>query len=361
MKFSLSEGKIVIRFTLNFIIHQFLMLSFSGVPAAIFLTIFNGSTSEPAYTGVVAMLSFLFYIVYCVFYGYYVAFPMLGIILRVRQLAKGDYLISQKSKTFNPAKRLYREVYANLDMLAKTLKENQNKREEFEKQRQEWAAGVTHDLKTPLSYIAGYTEMLLSKDHKWSDEEKEEFLQIIRNKSKYMEELIGDLGVVFRMDNDQFMLPYMESIELTEFLRRILAEIASLPDTKEDSFEIIDDKKPIIIYGDKKLLHRAFTNLLVNAIAHNPARTKITVKIRSYPQLIIEISDNGKGLSEFDKKNLFNRYFRGSSTEEHEGGTGLGMAIVKQIITAHKGTISVESKLKSGTTFTIYLPSKAEG
>ncbi|SEA32657.1 Signal transduction histidine kinase [Lachnospiraceae bacterium NK3A20] len=357
MRFSLSDGKIVIRFTLNFIIHQFLMLAFVSLPTVFYLTVFKGSTTAPAYTGIVAAISFFFYIVYCLFYGYYVAYPMANIILRVRQLAAGDYDLPKKQRFSNPANRLYREVYSNLNILANILQEEQQKRQDFEQQRQEWAAGVTHDLKTPLSYISGYADMLLSKEHQWTEAERNDFLQIIKDKSAYMEELIGDLGLVFRMDSESFMLPDKEKIELVEFIRRVAAETASMPDTKNDDFEIIEKQSSIYILGDKKLLHRAFTNLLVNAVVHNPAGTKITVKITVSPNLMITVSDNGKGLSKKELTHLFDRYYRGASTEEHEGSTGLGMAIVKQIITAHGGTITASSKPGNGTTFTVHLPS----
>jgi len=124
MKANFSNGKLVIRFTLNFIAHQILLFLTVSLPAAFYIVV-------------------------------------------LKQPEKcGEYLIlDRKRRFFVLSSRLYREVYANLESLSLTLQENERKRQEFEQLRQDWASGVTHDLKTPLSYISGYTDMLLSDEH----------------------------------------------------------------------------------------------------------------------------------------------------------------------------------------------------
>lgn len=148
----------------------------------------------------------------------------------------------------------------------------------------------------------------------------------------------------------------MEKIELAEFMRRILAEAASMPKAREDDLEIQVSDSPIYIQGNRKLLHRAFSNLLVNSIVHNPPGTKITVQLAEGQMAEIQIADNGSGMDEEDTKHLFDRYYRGTSTDAHVGGTGLGMAIVKQIITAQGGSVQVESEPGKGTVFLVRLP-----
>lgn len=357
MKPPLSDAKLIVRFTVHFILHQFLLLSFVALPAIVYLYILHLAPSGYLYTRVMASITLVFYVLYCLFYGAYVAFPMVEIIVRIKRLASGTYLPPDKEKKFRRFfSRLYREVYSNLDMLSATLQENERKRQEFEKLRQEWAAGITHDLKTPLSYISGYTDMLLSAEHEWNAEEKKEFLQHIRSKSAHMKELIDDLGIAFRMDQSIGIMFSDQRIELVELIRRVVAETANMPAVNGNTFEILGEEEPLYTMGDAALLKRAFSNLLVNAVVHNPAGTAISVQIHNRTYIEIQVTDNGKGMDDLHVQHLFDRYYRGTSTDIPAGGTGLGMAIVKQIVTAHRGTVAVKSKLGHGTSIAIRLP-----
>ncbi|WP_010271717.1 sensor histidine kinase [Paenibacillus senegalensis] len=182
-------------------------------------------------------------------------------------------------------------------------------------------------------------------------------MQLIRAKSAYMEELIQDLGIAFRMDQSVGFKLSSQTIELAEFMRRTVAEAANMPLAATNPFEIRGEEEPLYIQGDAGLLGRAFSNLLVNAVAHNPAGTSITVHIQETGAHVqVQITDNGNGIDEQSVDRLFNRYYRGTSTDTPAGGTGLGMAIVKQIVTAHQGTIYVKSKVGHGTSVTVQLP-----
>ncbi|HAP3611819.1 TPA: sensor histidine kinase [Enterococcus faecalis] len=363
MKVFLEEGKIVLRFTFNFIIHQLLLFMFISIPIFISMYYKNWDFANADYSkihqNIVITSVIILYIVYCIFYGYYVAYPMTKIIVGIRKLASGDYDNFRNKNKVNPSNHLYKEVFENLEILSQSLQEEKLKREEFEKQREVWAAGVTHDLKTPLSYISGYTDMLLSKEYDWTEDEKEKFISIIRSKSDYIRELIDDLGLAFSINNGFETKVNKEKIELVETLRRVVAEVANYPNNNENIFEFKSDIEQIYIMGDRRLLIRAFLNLLMNSITHNPTGTKvITQIIDNNTEIIIKIIDDGKGMNEDDIAHLFERYYRGTATDIHISGTGLGMAIVKQIVELHYGTINVESKLGTGTQFIIRFSNK---
>ncbi|RAV01993.1 sensor histidine kinase KdpD [Paenibacillus sp. YN15] len=354
MKVNFTNGKLVVRFTLNFILHQILLFLAVSLPAVFYIAVLK----QPDQLYVVNLTTGMIiavYFLYCLFYGYYVARPMADILVQIRKLSSGEYLAPVRKKP-SFSSRLYREVYANLDALSSVLRENERRRQKFEQERQDWAAGVAHDLKTPLSYISGYADMLLSEEHVWSAEERKEFLQLIREKSAHMEELIHDLGIAFRMDQPMGPKLALRRIELTELIRRTVAGIVNLPLDGTAHFEIQGGETPLYVMGDAGLLHRAFSNLLVNAVFHNPPGTAITVHIRRSSMAEVQITDNGSGMEEEQVNHLFDRYYRGTSTDAPTGGTGLGMAIVKQIIAAHQGTVAAASRIGHGTTVTVCIP-----
>ena len=111
---------------------------------------------------------------------------------------------------------------------------------------------------------------------------------------------------------------------------------------------------------DPALFRRAITNLISNALIHNPPETKISVTLDTNKnnRILLSIRDNGNGLSEIERSKLFDRYYRGTNTKEKPEGSGLGLAIANQIILLHEGKIIVESKLDIGTEFMIDLPAK---
>jgi signal transduction histidine kinase len=350
-----QSSKLFIQFTLSFVLHQILLMLVLSIPGAFYIMLLN----EPDNQTLIIVLSWTavaFYILYCLFYGYFFARPMYNVLRQIEILSKGGYLFPKQAKPFLES-RIYRQVNMHLQSLSGILQENAKKRTEFDQLRQEWAAGVTHDLKTPLSYISGYTDMLLSAEHSWNDRERTEFLQLIKSKSDHMEQLISDLGIAFQMDQSLDIKNKFEQVELVELLRRVIAETSSMPTDKIDTFDFIEHDETIHAKGDEALFRRAFTNLIINAVEHNPSGTTVKITIRKTDTVDITIEDNGRGIDEETLNHLFDRYYRGTSTEAPAGSTGLGMAIAKQIITAFDGTIELNSQLNHGTTFIVKFPS----
>jgi signal transduction histidine kinase len=287
--------------------------------------------------------------------------PMVHIMNWLKQLAVGKYEEPQKngrpasiSRISGKLKRSYRdfiEVIQAMRYLTYVLKKNEEDRNKLEKTREEWLTGVSHDLKTPLSAVKGYADLLAEPQYEWSKDEVQQYARVIQEKAHYMENLINDLNLTFRLKNDALPLN-RERYNLVELVRRAVIDLANDPRAEVMDIDFVADLESIIYPVDTKWFKRALNNFLVNAVVHNPAGTKITVQVKlneAKDRAIIIIEDTGVGMSENTLAHLFDRYYRGSRSLLKETGSGLGMAIAEQLVKAHDGEIHIESKEGKGT------------
>lgn len=252
---------------------------------------------------------------------------------------------------------LYKEMIATLSKLTETLKENEEQRRKMTQTREEWITGLSHDLKTPLASISGYAQMLETENYSWTEAESKEFAGIIVEKSTYMKELLEDLTLTYRLKNQA--LPIIkEQVDINDFIRQMIIQCINNPINKDKNFTFQPYPGPAFISIDPKWFQRIMDNLIANAIKYNPPGTTITVTILPIEQhlIIIKVEDDGVGMDNETLGNLFNRYYRGTNTSESSSGTGLGMAITKQLVHLHGGSISVTSIEEKGTTVRIILP-----
>ncbi|MFC5560083.1 sensor histidine kinase [Ureibacillus thermophilus] len=225
----------------------------------------------------------------------------------------------------------------------------------MEKTKEEWMAGISHDLRTPLSTMQGYGVLLESGQYDWSKEELMEIGQTIHEKSNYMLNLIEDFSLSFQLKNKPGQIIF-EKTEMNQFLKEILKNYQRDKTLAYYTFHFKGLNQSAFLSINQKLFKRMIDNLIYNAIKHNPKGTIIWVyleKDQEKNMLTITIEDNGIGMDKETLKHLFTRYYRGTNTDEKSDGTGLGMSIAKQIADLHKGMISVQSEKNKGTTVTI--------
>ena len=229
-------------------------------------------------------------------------------------------------------------------------------RENTERARQEWIANITHDLKTPLSPVKGYAE-LISDGVATESQTVQEYGAIILKNVDHVEKLINDLKLTYQLDSGAFPF-HPRQVRLVRYLRELVIDITNDPAFSDRDLEFESNLPEFTSAVDPDLFRRAIQNLIVNALVHNPPETKVTISIIKVQESGIHISirDNGVGMSEEEQSNLFHRYYRGTNTKEKPEGSGLGLAIAKQIVTLHGGDIVVKSKLEEGTEFLILLP-----
>ncbi len=293
-------------------------------------------------------------------YGHRFGTPILHMIDWLRHLAEGRFIepVDRRGNTrsMNRSGRMkrrfkaYAEMIDSLNHLTASLQKNEQIRKQLETTREEWIAGVSHDLKTPLSSIMGYAHVLESNAYEWRQEEIQEFAGIIREKSIHMDEMIDDLNLTYRLNNHAVPMQRVE-IEMNEFIGKMVQQMQQHPQHNHQPIQFVSADQPIYYPVDVKYFRRILENLLANAQSHNPPGTPIQVMVETDPEGIfrIQIQDQGLGMDEATAQRLFERYYRGTPTENQPQGTGLGMAIARQLVLEHDGHIKVQSQVGVGT------------
>jgi len=221
--------------------------------------------------------------------------------------------------------------------------------------RSEFVANVSHELKTPITSIAGFVETLLSED--WNLSEKiRHFLNIIKQQTDRLDAIIDDLLTLSRLEQKNEKV-----IKEPEHLNRVLKNAVRLCElqAKQKSIRIqLDCPSKIVLNINAPLIEQVFVNLIINAVKYSdPAKTvRVTVK-QEKDEVIIYVKDEGYGIEKQHLDRLFERFYRVDTARSRKlGGTGLGLSIAKHIVQAHGGSIQVESKIGFGSTFKITLP-----
>lgn len=274
--------------------------------------------------------------------------PISEIITNIDILSKGNYNLYTKEKG------IYKAVFENINDLSSTLRENENQRKELESMREDWLANITHDIKTPLASIQGYAEIISDKDYEFTRDEMQEYTEIIYSKSKYIKELVDELNLSTRLKNNALSLN-KQNTNLVALLRNVVIDILNDSRYENRNIEFNSNIDVIEKEVDVMLLKRALTNLIFNAVVHNNESVQIKVDIKKIDKINISIKDNGNGINTKDLEHIFDRYYRGTNTGEAHKGSGLGMAISKEIINNHGGEIQINSKLGCGTEILITL------
>jgi signal transduction histidine kinase len=325
----------------------------------------------------VSVLSLAITLVIAFIFGLQMGMPVLHMLSWIDNLSKGNYLepVNPKGECIsrrNPGGplrrpyRMYQEIMAAIETLGRNLKENDDRKRDLDKAREDWIAGVSHDMKTPLSSIKGYSDLLSSEQYDFSKRQTTEYAGIISEKAVYMEDLIEDLNLTFRLSNHALPIN-LESWNIVELVHRSIIDLLNNGCYDDINIDFKNREEEIISYPvDQNWFKRAVDNIICNAITHNTTGTAITVQVKNLPDgfshfspVEIDIEDNGKGMDSQTLEHLFDRYYRGTNTSSNAvKSSGLGTAIAKQLIEAHDGTISVQSEPDKGTTFRIQLPGK---
>jgi two-component system phosphate regulon sensor histidine kinase PhoR len=227
----------------------------------------------------------------------------------------------------------------------------------LETMRTEFAANVSHEIKTPLTAIQGFVETLCQGAVS-DPQEAQRFLQIILKHVRRLAAIVDDLMKLARLEQGgETAKLKLEACRLIDLLNTVIQVCRAKAQEKEIALESQCDEH-LSARIDIDLMEQALINLLDNAIKYSPAGRRVQVHAQVAGQeLQIMVSDNGLGIAAPHLPRIFERFYRvDKARSRREGGTGLGLAIVKHIAQAHGGCVTVESALGQGSTFTIHLP-----
>lgn len=222
----------------------------------------------------------------------------------------------------------------------------------LEQMRKDFVANVSHELKTPITSIKGFSETLLDGAME-QKELREQFLTIILEESERLQNLIQELLDLSKIEQEYFQLNW-ETIDLTNTFEDVLFILHHKVTEKE-----ITLTKDIVghttVLADPERVKQIMLNIIANAINYTPAQGRVEVSlIEKKEQVDFVVKDTGIGMEESEISRIFERFYRiDKARSRNSGGTGLGLAIVKHLVEAHHGEISVQSEKEKGSTFTI--------
>lgn len=257
-----------------------------------------------------------------------------------KKLSKGDYnIVFEKCG------------YEELDELADTLNKATNSLERTDEIKRELIANVSHDLKTPLTMIKAYSEMIrdLSGDNK---EKREEHLKVIIDETDRLTRLVNDMMDLSKIESGIISIN-KEKINFTEMASSLIDRIKLSSIDTEHTIEYIIPKD-LYVLADKTKIEQVLYNLIINAIKHSgEGKKKILIKATATQKRVkVEVIDNGVGISKEDLEHIWDRYYKASDSFTRQvQGSGLGLSIVKNILIKHSSDFGVESELGKGSNF----------
>jgi len=223
---------------------------------------------------------------------------------------------------------------------------------ENEKFRREFIGNVSHELKTPLTSIQGFIDILIEEVRNGGTADLKYLEKIAKNSDRLID-IVQDLTIISQAENRQMILK-KEKFRIYELCLEVIDALDEMAKEKKIKFEFKDTSYiAYTVYADRQKIYQVLYNLLENAIFYNPVFTKIDIRFFDMDNsIMIEVSDNGMGIEKEHLPRIFERFYRIDENRSREkGGSGLGLSIVKNILEAHGQSIQVESKIGKGTRF----------
>lgn len=286
-------------------------------------------------------------VAYTFFVVWYVSRPLIVMEKATRQIAKGN-LDTKVTITTND----------ELGSLANAINDLSSELNRYRKTRSEFLADISHELRTPTSYLIGYAQLI--KQGRYKDSEQlEHYSGVIEGEAERLAKLIDDLFELSKMEDGHYSLEFQE-IDLIDFVDTLETKVAWMAKNKGLLFYVHQELRDDRFFTDGRRLEQILLNLLENAI-HYTDQGEVTLTVDMKEQRIhFLIKDTGAGIPQEELPHIFERFYRvDKSRTRSTGGTGLGLSIVSELVKQLGGSISVSSEEKKGTTFDVSFPYSA--
>jgi two-component system OmpR family sensor kinase len=228
-------------------------------------------------------------------------------------------------------------------------------RDATEERLRQFLADASHELRTPLTSIRGYAELF----RRGANERPEDLATVMRaieDEAARMSRLVEDLLLLARLDDPRPLerLP----VALDDLVEQAIDAARAAEPDRLIQFEFAE--RPLVVEGDAGRLRQVIDNLLANVRRHTPARTPAYISLRAVgDQIVLTVEDTGPGIAAVDRELVFGRFARPDAVRGEQGGAGLGLAIVRSIVTAHGGSIGIRSAHPHGAIFEVRLPARS--
>ena len=280
--------------------------------------------------------------------------PIERLKLGIDEIANGNYRINVPCDTPNDLSLLI----LSFNEMAQKLYENEQLQAEYEENRKTLVANISHDLKTPMTAIQGYVEALLDGNAAQPDIQ-DKYLRTIHSNTLYMNRLIDDLFLFSKLDMDKLDFAF-ETLSIRPFMADFMEECKFSLAERGIDFDYTDLlAQDALVSIDGKRFQQAFNNLIANAVRHGRENDCAiqAVLSREKDMFALAIQDNGPGIAADQIPYIFDRFFRiDRERQKDQSCTGLGLAIARELVEAHGGSITVASVPEVGSCFTIWLP-----
>jgi len=247
--------------------------------------------------------------------------------------------------------RLYEEIQLRADGLGAALV----RLEELDRLKSQFIQNVSHELRTPLALIRGYAEMLDAGELGELRPEQQKPVSVIARRARMLSDLVEDITLILEAESSP---PQPAPVALDELARAAVEDFQGA--VRQAGLRLHAEIAPHLppVSGSLAYLRRVLDNLIDNAVKFTPAGGTITMRLRQEgEQVALEVSDTGIGIPADQLERIFERFYQvDGGTQRQYGGVGLGLALVKEIVEAYGGRVTVESRVGEGSTFTVLLP-----